>query len=1168
MNEWGFGGEIKSWWDSLIAQNPSWGLSRCSIEESSDGSAKRSDVVLYDDSSQALLALELRLPDHPNPSPHAIDNIDNALTKALRLGARWSATTDGRDFVLLDNRKEGPTATRGVPVSPIRVPATRESLDVAGTRDRIRHAWEDLLATLAPVLTGSTVAATVPADEFFVESLRASLIRPVADIRDAISTRIEADTDFRHSLIKWMVDEQGWPHDRDRFDEEIARVAQVATYVFATRLLFYTALRRAQSTLPALSLPADGHPAISQAVVRSTFDTARQVTGDYETVFSFDDICRYALISDLACKGWIGVIALLDHFRLEEIGYDVLGKLFERLIDPHERYEWGQHYTNPDVVDLMLSFAVPDSQGIVLDPACGGGTFLVRAYARKKIFHPDQSHAQRLREIAGSDISAFAASVATIGLASQNLESGANYPQVREASFFRLAPGKEFISLPDGGGGREQRTLDQINAVVCNPPYIRYDMIGESRRLEADAVYKDGHRGLPPLRNRFNYHLYFWFHSANFLAPGGRMLFITSGEWLDSDYGGQLQEWLLSKFSIEAVVESMAEQWFSEARVGTVVISLRKLQKDEDRTHLKTRFVTLRAPLRQLFGTSSLDRTREHLDSVDALRDRILSLDGTGEAPQMDHAVVGQEDLRALGTDEDGRYSQVTWRSRFLRAPKLALKLAERGDFVPVGDVGRVRLGLKTGADSFFFMHVLKGGTAANPVVGGMTGWSGRISREDMLPALQNPRDLDVGEGRRFRPKTANVASRYLYPREQSRGSGLREYILHGENQRVHEKPLVRQNASAGAWFRQTREIVRSRWVLPYNSAYDYFAVDNEAGSVLNGRFVGVDGFDGIEADLLGASLNSTFAIMTRLLVGTSTGNEGAFDLGPPAVRLMMIPDPRQMKDPNKNVEVFAALDAIRSADRVPPAPSSSGTVDHARRRLDYAILVALGISSGDAAVLLDEVYESYGRWRSAVEAVEHQVQGNRRALGKRGGQRSADPASRAARDVLAEIADSYSAGFLDLVQGPIELIDADAPPADDQEALLPRTLVRAADGTFLDLGHTSRISLLRLFRALRWAGPVPLPLDGSRCLRFIENFHFVAGGVFEEAKRRARYYLGEELSEGVAAAVAASWVSKELAKLRAAEEISPGVVGPVDMAPSPSLFDTEGLVPPAPVPS
>ena len=46
-----------------------------------------------------------------------------------------------------------------------------------------------------------------------------------------------------------MVDEQDWIHDATKILEEIDRVAKV-TYVFATRLLFYGALRRAQSTLP------------------------------------------------------------------------------------------------------------------------------------------------------------------------------------------------------------------------------------------------------------------------------------------------------------------------------------------------------------------------------------------------------------------------------------------------------------------------------------------------------------------------------------------------------------------------------------------------------------------------------------------------------------------------------------------------------------------------------------------------------------------------------------------------------------------------------------------------------------------------------------------------------------------------------------------------------
>ncbi|MBM4275849.1 MAG: hypothetical protein FJ134_15515 [Deltaproteobacteria bacterium] len=40
------------------------------------------------------------------------------------------------------------------------------------------------------------------------------------------------------------------------------------------------------------------------------------------------------------------------------------------------------------MVDLINSFCVRSGQEKVMDPACGGGTFLVRAYARKRELAP------------------------------------------------------------------------------------------------------------------------------------------------------------------------------------------------------------------------------------------------------------------------------------------------------------------------------------------------------------------------------------------------------------------------------------------------------------------------------------------------------------------------------------------------------------------------------------------------------------------------------------------------------------------------------------------------------------------------------------------------------------------------------------------------------------
>lgn len=364
------------------------------------------------------------------------------------------------------------------------------------------------------------------------------------------------------------------------------------------------------------------------------------------------------MISDESVAGWQRVVNHLIQFELDAISYDVLGRLFERLIDPHERYEWGQHYTNPDVVDLMLSMAIPKGDGLLLDPAAGGGTFLVRGYARKRVLQPEKSHQDLLAELAGADQSAFAASISTISLASRDLSLSDNYPRVRASSFFKLHPGSPWMYLPKAAttSTAEQRedgaiVLPEVSAVVCNPPYIGYKDIGDQRRAEADAALRKNIRTPDSLRNRYNYHLYFWFHAASFLKKYGRLVFITSGEWLDSDYGVQLQKWLLEYTHIELVMESLAETWFSEARVGTVVLSaqLRSLDIPAYDFDEPTRFITFRRRLPDLYGRHDPDNDHQRMIVVDRLRDTLMKLKGSGESDDYDWSVVAQNELFELG---------------------------------------------------------------------------------------------------------------------------------------------------------------------------------------------------------------------------------------------------------------------------------------------------------------------------------------------------------------------------------------------------------------------------------------------------------------------------------------------------------------------------------------
>ena len=122
----------------------------------------------------------------------------------------------------------------------------------------------------------------------------------------------------------------------------------------------------------------------------------------------------------------------------------------------------------------MNSFAIQTGTETVMDPARGGGTFLVRAYVRKRELAPQRAHAQRLRDLYGIDISRFATHLTTINLATRDLIDDENYPQVGRSDFFDVRPHATFITLPRSitasGLGKTQRRdvqIPQLDAIVA-----------------------------------------------------------------------------------------------------------------------------------------------------------------------------------------------------------------------------------------------------------------------------------------------------------------------------------------------------------------------------------------------------------------------------------------------------------------------------------------------------------------------------------------------------------------------------------------------------------------------------------------------------------------------------------------------------------------------------
>ena len=420
------------------------------------------------------------------------------------------------------------------------------------------------------------------------------------------------------------------------------------------------------------------------------------------------------------------LVNILKRYNFSKIGYDVIGRIFERLIPQVERHNLGQYFTNPDIVDLILNFCLHNEDQKLLDPACGAGTFLVRAYQHKKLMNQFKKHEDILNTLWGSDIAKFPAHLATINLAINDLAVERNYPNILQEDFFKLRVGdkgfdpQEWRKLRAKTLGLEVREVicpRWFDAVVGNPPYTRQEEISEIS--PEDAKYKEGliknalyfnNKKLANIGKRAGIHAYFFVHGTKFLKDGGYFGFIVSNSWLDVDYGKGLQQFFLKNYKIIAIIESKVERWFEEADINTCIIILQKCKDKKARDENIVRFVYLKKPLRSFIPPAQdmWEKQIERLNSLDELKKTILAHNDIYE-PENGFIRIfpkRQKELWDEGTDyETGKYAGAKW-GKYIRAPKIFFKILEkgRGRLVPLKQVADVRRGFTTGANEFFYL--------------------------------------------------------------------------------------------------------------------------------------------------------------------------------------------------------------------------------------------------------------------------------------------------------------------------------------------------------------------------------------------------------------------------------------------------------------------------------
>lgn len=610
-NEWEFQGQVLTWINELISKRPGLGL-EAATQEPSKITSKRSDLVVWRNRSAgtAFFTIELKTPKV------RIDDLA-LLADASAKASQWEAPCFAiwnMQTAELYRTPKPRIATpairmRQFPINPLissvddwLVPSKADSLK-ADVINIFETAWE--IFALNP---GHTVEIEA---SVFVDKLSSRLQQLRSHLIPALRTKVSKNAKVRRRL-KELAAEQGFAGFVENIDEAIA--GQYA-YRLIGQILFYFALRRKQPSLPELS--PDKSIQLLDALL-PFWNKVRRF--DYEALFkksALEDLVPFPSTAQIVTRQ---IIEDLQNYDWNTLRDDVLGSAFENLIPTSEQMLLGQFYTPRKVADLLVGFAVDPNNATVLDPGCGSGTFVMRAYDFLRD-RTKQAHEELLSKVWGFDISAFATELASINLFRQDMSAFDNFPRVVSGNFFERYVGEPIPFPPAKGGGQDKIMIDipKFSAIVANPPYLRSqhqdDLNPEYKKTLFAAAGRAGIKA-PAKTDLFAFFLY---KSLDFLRPGGRIGFVVSSSWLTSEFGATLQHVLLTNLRLVAVIGSRVESFFSQVQVNTVLIVAEHRTSASPDVSETIKFVRLNRKLDDILESKVEDYWNKVMNLVDSI---------------------------------------------------------------------------------------------------------------------------------------------------------------------------------------------------------------------------------------------------------------------------------------------------------------------------------------------------------------------------------------------------------------------------------------------------------------------------------------------------------------------------------------------------------------------
>jgi len=307
---------------------------------------------------------------------------------------------------------------------------------------------------------------------------------------------------------------------------------------------------------------------------------------------------------------YLGHVATVVKQRAKEaqirmdLGYPV-GPTFELTAKKERRKEHGIYYTprfitNYIVKETVGRFLEESSYNEILnmkilDPACGSGSFLIRAYDELLSYHAyrrsksvsDLDQYERLpiltRNIFGVDLDMQAVEIARLNLLLRSLAKRETLPSLAD----NIRQGNSLISGTEeelrkyfGDNWREKKPFNWeqefedimarggFDVVIGNPPYVGFHGFMDQKDYLKN-VYESA-------QGRFDVYLPFIEKGVGLLKEGGLLGFICPTNFTKRQHGQALRKFLKSNCKILQIVDFQDQQIFEQALNYTGIFILEK----------------------------------------------------------------------------------------------------------------------------------------------------------------------------------------------------------------------------------------------------------------------------------------------------------------------------------------------------------------------------------------------------------------------------------------------------------------------------------------------------------------------------------------------------------------------------------------------------------------